>query len=147
MDVEMELQRGIARSEPDEVLVLVYDDGGGDVAYHCMGHTGIALLECDDIADYLHDSGMEPGLWMYRKARWWTYTSREGEHDAGIEGDWEPATADDVASFGFDEATMDREIVDVLEIDMQPGMTARYLELAKVAAGSPPIPIPDMATS
>lgn len=133
-DLAEEDAKAVARSEPDEALVLWFpeEDGKGTQS-HVLGSTGYTFMMCDNVNDEFYGAGVEPGLWVMRRARWWSYTSHEGEHDAGIDGDWEPARIEDLAAFGFDEASLSLEIKDVLDehgIDVVPNAAAEWIRKA-----------------
>jgi len=104
-----------ARTEPDEALVLWFIDDRGEHECHVLGSTGYTFHMCDSIADQFYGANVEPGLWVMRDAKWWSHTSYEGEHDSGIEGDWEPAKLEDLESFGYDNASLTVEIRGVLD--------------------------------
>ncbi len=115
-----------ASTEPDEALVLFHEDLGADngsVVPTVLGHTGRTFALCDNVGDEMHGSAQPAGLWVYGNAKWWSSTSHEGEHDAGIEGDWRPATPDDVKRFGIDAGV----VGDALERDVTGGEFAGLL--------------------
>jgi hypothetical protein len=140
----MEQERARVALEPDEALVLWYDqpDGSGRSCAF-LSTSGLVFHMVDALPDYFHGADVEPGLYLLRGARWWSDVSHEGEHDAGIEGNFEPATPEDCARHGFpDLEALDREILDHLEDE--PGDAAdfsalRMMERAReaVAASAP----------
>jgi hypothetical protein len=136
VDVSTEIARGVARSEPDEALIVTFRDvtDPKEVNIHCLGHTGYTFMMADSVDDYLYGTVLEPGLWVAEGAKWWSYTSYEGEHDSGIDMDFRPATLDDLDRFGYTEETLDAEIAEVSEVDPDPGMSVRAMTAAKAAA-------------
>ncbi len=102
--------RAEARAEPDEALVLwMREEGRGCCTV--IASSGIAFFHADGVSDFLEGEDLPTGLYMFENARWWSYTSHEGEHDAGIEGNWRAATPDDAVRHGFaDLAALDAEI-------------------------------------
>lgn len=124
------------RLEPSEALFLWYrpvDGKEGETACSCLGSTGIAFHRQDCIEDNFYGQDVEEGLWVYEKAKAWAYQSHEGEWDAGIDGDWRPATVEDLARFGYSPEDMDREIPDRTEEDFVEGRAVAMMAAAEEA--------------
>lgn len=99
-----------ARAEPDEALVL-WHSGEGRPSCVVLATSGITFFHADCAQDYLEGEDLPTGLYLFENARWWSDTSYEGEHDAGIEGEWRAATLEDAVRHGFaDHAALDAEI-------------------------------------
>lgn len=130
----------IARTEPDEALVLWFKDDRDQATCHVLGSTGYTFMVCDNVADQFYGADLEPGLWIMRGAKWWAHTSYEGEHDSGVEGDWEPATLQDFVSFGYDGPSLSNEIREVLSeygTDLAGGdVTAEWIAKAEAACAA-----------
>jgi len=110
-----EFAKAVARTEPDEALVLwVPRDDGDGTDCRVLGTTGYVFFVTDAPEDQFYGEDVGPGLWLFRRARFWSYESYEGERDWGIEGDWQPATPDDGVRFGFDRESLSGEIRDCL---------------------------------
>lgn len=105
MDLEMEVERAHARSQPDEIIVisvpLIAPSTEGEVHLSSLSHTGIKLHEVDSLDDHLYGTDLEPGVWIGFGIAW---------HDCGEDGaewsaDWRRATREDLERHGiaFDE--------------------------------------------
>jgi len=101
MDVEMEMERAFARTQPDEIVVisvpLIAPAKAGEVHLSAMSNTGIKLHECDALDDHLYGTDLEPGVWIGEDVTW---------HDCGEDGaewsaDWRRATREDLARHGL----------------------------------------------
>lgn len=128
------------RLEPSEALALWLrvpgsPEGQGRTACTVLASSGIAFHEVDCPADYFHGDGIEEGLWVMRDARAWSDYSN-GDYDSGIDGDWTPATEEDLARFGFTLASASKEVADVAEIDVDPGLAAEMIAKAEAAAAA-----------
>lgn len=124
------------RLEPSEALFIWYrpiEGQEGETACACLGSSGIAFHRVDSIADNFYGHNVEEGLWVYEKAKAWAYQSYEGEWDAGIDGDWRPATVDDLARFGYSTEDMDREIPEYTEEDFVEGRALAMMVSAEEA--------------
>lgn len=128
--IEYEHSAAHARTEPDSVLVLFYSDGD-DVKAHVLGSSGYYAFVTDDIVDYFYGKAVEPGLWTVNNMSIRGWQSHEGEYDAELDGDWSPATPQDIERlFG---ALIDDEIAYIVEIDKEPGLGEQYMEMARQA--------------
>jgi hypothetical protein len=105
VDLEIEMERAYARTQPDEIVVisvpLIAPAKAGEVHVSAMSNTGIKLHECDALDDDLYCTVLEPGVWIGEDVTW---------HDCGEDGaewsaDWRRATREDLARHGlsFDE--------------------------------------------
>lgn len=117
-DFACEAENAETRTHPDEALVLWFqpeDAKPDDTACHVLGHTGYVFHVTDSIEDQFYGNGVEPGVWIFRNAKFWSYESYEGERDWGIDGDWEPATLADLDRFGYTAESLTVEIRDIVE--------------------------------
>ena len=136
----------LARLEPNEALTLISKEVGGDeVRLHVLGSSGITFLLADDIESSLESHSPEgPGRWVFGNATWNSSTSYQGDYDCWLEGDWRPASAEDVARLsGLDMAGLDKEIADWTDLDVRPGLGAEAIgeaEKAHAARASAPAP-------
>jgi hypothetical protein len=105
MDLEMEMERAYARTQPDEIVVIsvprIDPAKAGEVHLSAMSNSGIKLHECDALDDHLYGTDLEPGVWIGEDVTW---------HDCGDDGaewsaDWRRATREDLARhrLSFDE--------------------------------------------
>lgn len=117
-----ERARAVAKLDPDEILLAVLPKDESDPPYRdaqivAYGSRGAVFFEME--AEWLETISMEdhdPGLWVYRNASPWAHHDpHSGEHDSGIDGDWHPATLEDVASFGNDPVEMEKSLADEYE--------------------------------
>lgn len=116
-EIDREEDIALASTKPDEALILVWMDGDNSTT-KILTHTGRTFTVVDDSQeDYLY--GQEPGagLWLFSGAKMWSYQSYEGEHDSGIDGDWTPATKQDVIRLMGDEDALKAEMADHMDID------------------------------
>ena len=133
------------RLEPSEALFLWYkpvDETGDETACACLGASGIAFYRQDSIEDNFYGENVEEGLWVYANAKAWAHQSYEGEWDAGIDGDWRPATVEDLERFGYTAEDIDQEIAGHTEEEYVPGrglalMAAAEETCAKAKAATP----------
>ena len=121
--------------EPNEALVVWYKPVGNEptdesTACSFMGTSGLTFHRIDSVEDYFWNAGIEEGLWVLKDATGWSARSYEGEYDSGIEGDWQPATEEDLARFGYSQDDASTEIADRMEIDAEPDLAARMMEKA-----------------
>lgn len=107
-----EMGRATAALDPDAALIFVHKDGER-LDHHLVSHTGALLYAWDDASDYFTDFPGE-GLWVATDLKGWAYTSREGEHDAGIDYGVGPASLEDLKAFGFDEASLSHELTEMI---------------------------------
>lgn len=119
MDLEMEVERAHARSQPDEIIVisvpLIAPKSEGEVHLTSLSHTGIRLHEVDSLDDHLYGTDLEPGVWIGVGITW---------HDCGEDGaewsaDWRRATREDLQrhGIGFDEIAASWEDLSDVETD------------------------------
>jgi hypothetical protein len=116
-DFLKEANRAKAKLEPDEILLAIFPtDKEADICTSTsilsFGARGAVFFEGDgEWIESIAAGHPDPGLWMYKEARpWASYDSWTGEHDGGIEGDWHPATIEDVIAFGNDPETLAVEL-------------------------------------
>jgi hypothetical protein len=130
--IQYAIDLAYSRTEPDTALVLAYDDGKGVVS-HLLASSGYYSFVVDDIQDYFHDHVIEPGLWTIHNLAIRSWQSHEGDWDSDLEGDWLPASVDDVERlFGLE--AIDNEIASVTETDEQEeGLGEKYMEMARRA--------------
>lgn len=146
-DVEMEIERALARREPDEIVVisvpLIAPTTPGDVHLSSLSHSGIRLHETDALDDDLYGTDLEPGVWIGEDVAW---------HDCGEDGaewsaSWRRANRDDLDRHGlsFDEvaenwthhADLDVSAADI-EVMMDRDLAAEEAETAARAADADP---------
>jgi hypothetical protein len=128
--IEYELDAAHSRTEPDSALVLFYADGD-EVKASMLGSSGHYAFFTDDLGSYFNDKGIEPGLWTINNLSIRGWRSHEGEYDSELSGDWGPATPEDIERlFG---AAIDEEIAEIAEIDNEPGLADRYVQMAHQA--------------
>jgi hypothetical protein len=95
--IDEDEERAHAMTEPSEALTLCWNDGADDQV-KCLAKTGIDFWRNDDPEAYARDAVPGPGLWMWRNVRYRGYRDHEGGYDADMDGDWQPATEDDVVA-------------------------------------------------
>lgn len=124
-EIEYGTSRSIARAEPDEILVAAVPRPGSDeIDPFKLSVTGIKLHDLDDVNDWLPSFGLEAGLWLGSGIGW---------HDAGEDGaewdaTWAKATARDLERHGYDVDQVVVEIEGVLEVDVDAGTVAGWLD-------------------
>lgn len=126
--------RAVAAVDPDTALVLVTKSiSGSHVSYDAqiIGHTGQLLYVWEDANYYFNDIG-EEGLWYATNLKGWSDRSYEGEYDAGIDFDVEPATLEIIKKFGFSEQDMTNELREMVD-DGEGVTTAEYIAKAVAA--------------
>lgn len=101
--------RAYASSKPSEALVAAWKEGNS-VCTAVIGSSGIAFWNNDDANCYAESEVPGPGLWLWHDVKWFGYTSHEGEHDATMEGDWSPATDQDIERLWGDRSNLIEEI-------------------------------------
>lgn len=131
-DFNQECERGIARSEPNRALFFWYPDKAEakpeSTDCYVLGSEGNTFFDVDAIADYFYGENLEHGLWIIDNAKWWSY-SDFGEYDSGIDGDWRRATMEDIEHFGFDLASLNKELADIQEVDLDPELAQTLLAI------------------
>lgn len=116
-----EAARAKAKLDPDEILLAVLPKDKDASRYEsshvlAFGSRGAVFFEYEgEWLESIAGGDPDPGLWMYRNARPWSHRSYEGEYDSGIEGDWEPATLEDVVFFGNDPVDLGNELAESYE--------------------------------
>ena len=148
-DYREEQDRARARLEPNEALVVWYRPVGnepGSTETECsfMGMSGITFHHADAVEDNFYGAGIEEGLWVLRDAKWWTDRDHEGGYDSGIDGDWHPATVEDLERFGYTLETASAEIADRIEVDPDPGLAAAMMARAEEACQAAQVSAPGM---
>lgn len=133
--IAYEYEAAHARTEPDSALVLFFEDQGypdrKEVKAHVLGSSGYYAFITDDIVDYFNGMAVEPGLWTVENMSIRGWQASDGEWDAELNGDFNPATPEDVERlFG---APIDPELAYILEIDEEPGLAEKYMEMARTA--------------
>lgn len=132
--VERAMDEAVARTEPDRALALFRKGYSRNEAF-VLGSSGYHAFVNDDLGDHL-DGQREEGLWVIDGLRNRSSVSYEGEYDAWIEGDWRPATEDDVRELHGTIAAADAEIHEFLEEDDSvpaDGIARREMEKARIA--------------
>jgi hypothetical protein len=117
-----EIERAKAKLIPDEALVVVFPPEEGVKTYSpnfvLLGMRGATFFDDgghaqDNIESQVPEEG---GLWVYANARYWSHhDSWSGEWDGGIEGDWRPATDEDLKTFGYTREQVATESEDAYE--------------------------------
>lgn len=128
---DYEYSVAVARTEPDTALVVFY--GEESTKAHVLGSSGYHAFINEDLAMYFEAAACKPGLWVMDNLRNHSWRSHEGEYDATVDGDWRPANEDDIERLFGSLELIDSELSDILEIDEEPGLAARYIELAHQA--------------
>lgn len=135
VDYLEEVELAKVRLEPSEALVVWYrDEDGKETSCACLGSSGIAFYRVDSITDNFYGENVSEGLWVFENAKAWSSQSYEGEWDGGIDGDWRPATVEDLERFGLDPESASREIADHIDRDFELGMAESMMEAARKAA-------------
>lgn len=110
-EIEEEELRARLRTEPNEALVLGYEDGGSRGGM-LLGTSGITFHHSDDsLASMFGGEDPPLGLWLAADATW----TGEGE-DVQIESDLRPATMADVERFGWDADEIRTEIAGAFDV-------------------------------
>jgi hypothetical protein len=133
--ISYEYDAAHARTEPDSALVLFYNDPSSpnrkNVNAHVLGSSGYYAFITDDIVDYFDGMAVEPGLWMVENVSIHGWQASDGEWDAELNGDFNAATTADVERlFG---APIDAELASILEIEEEPGLGEKYMQMARTA--------------
>ena len=136
LEIEEEEERAHLRTQPNQALVFGYLDGDGRGGLS-LGTSGITFHHSDDLmTDIFGMDDPELGLWVADDAKW----TGSGE-DVEIESDMRPATAEDIARFGWDEDGIRREIagnfdvcVDLVPVDICEQAMRQAQEVADVQA-------------
>jgi hypothetical protein len=116
-----EAARARAKLDPDEILLAVLPKDKEAPSYassHVLafGSRGAVFFEHEnEWLESIAAGDPDPGLWMYKNASPWSHRSYEGEWDGGIEGDWVPATLEDVVFFGNDPVDLANELAESYE--------------------------------
>lgn len=138
--------------EPDEGLVFWCKDGSSDeTTCLFLAHTGWVLHNAahDCINDYFYGENVAMGLYLCSGPKWWAHTSYEGEHDAGIDCDFVPASLEDLERFGFDKNSVVDEIREYLdEIDFEyddDTVAEKLIQMANDAAAKQKMEIQEAA--
>lgn len=130
-EIEYETSRGIARAELDEILVAaVPRPGSSESDAMSLSVTGIKLHDLDDVNDWLPSFSLDEGLWLGSQIGWFD----AGEDGSEWDATWSRATAEDLARHGYSIDDVVSEIEGVLEVDVEPGTVAGWLD---------PIPEPE----
>lgn len=123
----------IAHTEPDMALALFYVDPCGERQMHLLGSSGYAAYVNDELATYLEHDGLEPGLWVMDNVENVSWRNGDDDYDADVEGDWRPATTEDVENLFGPVDLADADLAHVMEIDPEPGLVGQYIEKARIA--------------
>ena len=123
---------GVSRTEPDQALVVFYDDPNGRRAMHLLGASGYEAFVNDELRTYLEHDDLAPGLWVMDNLANHSWTDHEGGYDATVEGDWRPATGADIEAL-FGSEAIDDELAYVMEIDKEEGLAERMMRAAVTA--------------
>lgn len=122
---------GVSCTEPDKALAVFFDGHDGQRHMHILGSSGYHAFVNDELPTYLSEHGTAPGLWVLHNLKNVSWTDHEGGYDADVEGDWLPATAQEVEElFGGD---LDAELAYVMEIDKEDGLAERMMAMARQA--------------
>jgi hypothetical protein len=132
-----------ACSEKSEGLLLAWRDGDAkDLSLSFMGTSGIAFWRNDDPEIYAEQSVPGEGLWVWENVTYSSYRSYEGEYDADMEGDWKPATAEDITRLLGHQWNAEEEIRAIMDLpstlsgdddNNEESLVLKYQELAKIA--------------
>lgn len=103
-----EIERAKEALLPNEALVVVFPPEEGIDLYSpnfvLLGMRGANFFDDggsaqDNLGSIVPDEG---GLWVLEGAQYWSHHDGwTGEWDGGLEGDWRPATDEDLAIFGY----------------------------------------------
>lgn len=117
-----------ARSQPNSALVVAYRDGDR-VHGHVLAHTGAYLFW--QVADLGYDpwelgigQPEAPGVYVLENGTVWTdhgSPANDFERDSGIDGPLVPATVEQIAAWGFDEAKIMATLRDDLGLEWPEG--------------------------
>lgn len=116
-----EAARAKAKLDPDEILLAVLPKDKNCSPYSsthiiAFGSRGAVFFEDQSTwEETIAADDPDPGLWMFRNASPWSHRSYEGEYDGGIEGEWHPATIEDLVFFGNDLEEVSRELAEIYE--------------------------------
>jgi hypothetical protein len=123
----------VARTQPDKALVAFYNDPNGAKGMTLLGSSGYHAYINDELSTYLEGADLEPGLWTMHDLTNVSSHDHEGNWDAEVEGDWLPATREDIEElFGTPEA-LDTELAYAMEIDPEHGLGERMIKSAETA--------------
>lgn len=106
-----------SRHEPDVALVLAVDEGKRGCTMVPISHLGIQMFQLDDLRDHFDDRMIEPGLWLFKNARFhaWSYETDCGrEYDTALDGTYVRATEADLDLFGLTLEDVGREAAEYL---------------------------------
>ncbi len=172
-DLDITAAEESARHQPNEALVLAWNDARGELQGRLMGSTGSWFFHAD--GDDLNNNGIRsvdgPGVFLFVDGKAWaTGDGMWDEHDAGVDGDAVPLTEAAVTecavrdaafasrlgnttdsvleNFGWDKDGFRSEVADVLEQDaaMPPGSDP-FAWLAAQGAEIEPDWLPQIALS
>jgi hypothetical protein len=125
--------RATAAVDPDEALVLV-TRSGSRLDHQLVASTGALLYVWEDAAPYFEGIDDE-GLWLATNLKGWGHRSYEGEWDAGIDFDAEPASLEVLERFGFDEATLTAELREMVD-EGEEATASEYIAMASAAVSA-----------
>lgn len=98
-DVQDGIGRGIARKEPNDIIVIsVPETDKDEVNLSHISHRGIRLYDSDNLDDDLWGTDLEPGIWIGEDVTWFNC----GDDGAEWEASWRRATSQDLESYGID---------------------------------------------
>ena len=95
-DLEEEIEKGFARREPDEIIVIMVPKSDGDTHAKHLSRTGIQLHDIDSIDDDLWSSALDSGVWLGTDIGW----ADCGEDGAEWYASWRRATMEDMERHG-----------------------------------------------
>jgi hypothetical protein len=97
-EIEYEISRAHARTEKDEILVVMVDaaDGSGPGG-HVLSKTGIRLHDVHELSDHLWSFGLGQGIWIGTDVCW----SDGGEDGWEWDARWSKATESDLERHGI----------------------------------------------
>lgn len=137
--INEEEDRALARTEPSEALTLCWMDGGSAVV-KCLAKTGIDFWNNDDPETYAENAVPGPGLWMWRNVQYRGYRDHEGGYDADMDGDWEPATQEDVLRMAGSISAAEDDVMHYIDEHIEDpvgtyiAMAQAIMETRKIAA-------------
>lgn len=128
-DLEHDAEEDRARAQPNGALVAAYLDGD-KIHTQILAHTGPYMfyavreagLDCQDMGIELPEA---PGLYVIKDPKPWVDHGgpwNEYEYDEGLEGTLTPATPEQIASWGFDDARLVDHLRDEMELGFPQGM-------------------------
>ena len=113
-DLDDAIERAVAASEPDEIVVIVVPTPTDGVRLFHQSHSGISLHDVDSLDDHLYGTDLEAGIWIGTGIQWFDC----GEDGAEWEADWRRATAADLDRHGLGFEALAQEWSEYAEADI-----------------------------